>query len=113
MKIQFTLRPVHYWIGLLTTLLVAGSVYFFSEGFRFEDEDEDEESEEKIVLQSMDLWTSMRAYPNAQIEHHFTLPVLLFRALGYGKLAQYTEGLPQVSAAMQRGGMDSLFQSMA
>ena len=52
-------------------------------------------------------------YPNAQIEHHFTLPVLLFRALGYGKLAQYTEGLPQVSAAMQRGGMDSLFQSMA
>ena len=33
------------------------------------------------------------------IERHFTLPVLLFRVLGFGKTAQYTDGLPQVTEA--------------
>jgi hypothetical protein len=52
-------------------------------------------------------------YPDAQIEQHFTLPVLLFRVLGFGKTAQYTEGLPQVSAAMQQGTIDRLFRGEA
>ena len=77
MKVQFTLKPVHYWIGLLMTVLVAGSIYFFNEGARFEDEDEDEESEEKIVLQSMDLWTSMRAYPNAEMDASAYVPAAI------------------------------------
>ena len=50
-----------------------------------------------------------RYFPQAQIEHHFSLPVLLFRVLGYGKVAQYTEGLPQVTTAMQQGNIDRLF----
>jgi hypothetical protein len=54
-----------------------------------------------------------RFFPQAQIEHHFTLPILLFRVLGYGKVAQYTEGLPEVAAAMQAGGVDGLFQAHA
>jgi hypothetical protein len=51
-----------------------------------------------------------RFFPLAKIEHHFSLPVLLFRVLGYGKVAQYTEGLPQVAAAMQQGNIDGLFR---
>jgi len=54
-----------------------------------------------------------RYFPNAQIERHFTLPVLLFRVLGFGKVAQYTEGLPQVAAAMQQGNVDRLFREHA
>ena len=50
-----------------------------------------------------------RYFPQAQIEHHLSLPVLLFRVLGYGKGAQYTEGLPQVATAMQQGSIDRLF----
>ena len=52
-------------------------------------------------------------YPLAQIEKHFTLPVLLFRVLGFGKTAQYTDGLPKVSAAMQKGQIDTLFRGQA
>jgi hypothetical protein len=52
-------------------------------------------------------------YPQAQIEHHFTLPVLIFRVLGYGKAAQYTGGVPQVAAAMKQGNIDGLFQGGA
>jgi hypothetical protein len=51
-----------------------------------------------------------RYFPQAQIEHHSSLPVLLFRVLGYGKVAQYTEGLPQVAAAALTGGIDGLFR---
>jgi len=54
-----------------------------------------------------------RYFPNAQMERHFTLPVLLFRVLGFGKVAQYTEGLPQVTAAMQQGNIDRLFREHA
>jgi hypothetical protein len=31
--------------------------------------------------------------------------------LGYGKVAQYTEGLPQVTTAMQQGSIDRLFSN--
>ena len=51
-----------------------------------------------------------RYFPDAQIERHFTLPVLLFRVLGFGKIAQYTEDLPQVATAMQQGSVDRLFR---
>ncbi len=54
-----------------------------------------------------------RYFPHAQMERHFTLPVLLFRVLGFGKIAQYTEGLPQVAAAMQQGNVDRLFREHA
>jgi hypothetical protein len=54
-----------------------------------------------------------RYFPQAQIERHFTLPVLLFRVLGFGKTTQYTDGLPQVAAAMQQGNADHLFRSLA
>ena len=47
------------------------------------------------------------------IERHFTLPVLLFRVLGFGKTAQYTDGLPQVTEAMRQGKVDYLFRSLA
>jgi len=53
---------------------------------------------------------NQRYFPQAQIEHHSSLPALLFRVLGYGKVAQYTEGLPQVAAAMQQGNVDGLFR---
>lgn len=52
-------------------------------------------------------------YPLAQIEKQFSLPVLLFRVLGFGKTSQYTAGLPQVTSAMQKGRIDSLFRSRA
>jgi hypothetical protein len=51
-----------------------------------------------------------RYFPQAQIEHHTSLPALLFRVLGYGKVAQYTEGLPQVAAAVNQGTLDGLFR---
>ena len=54
-----------------------------------------------------------RYFPHAQIERHFTLPVLLFRVLGFGKVSQYTEGLPQVAEAMQQGNVDHLFRERA
>jgi len=52
-------------------------------------------------------------YPNAVIETHFSLPVILFRILGITKVSQYVEGIPQVSEAMGRGSIDELFRSTA
>ena len=54
-----------------------------------------------------------RYYPDAIIETRFTLPVILFQLLGYGKTAQYTDGLPAVNAAMRHGTVDGLFGSLA
>jgi hypothetical protein len=48
-------------------------------------------------------------YPNARIEQRFSLPVILFRILGAGKVNQYTGGLSRVAAAMQNGSLDRLF----
>jgi len=53
---------------------------------------------------------SHQYFPQARIERHFTLPVLIFRVLGYGKVSQYTESLPQVAEAMKRGKIDYLFR---
>ena len=50
-------------------------------------------------------------FPNAIVETHFNLPVLLFQFLGAGKVSQYTDGLPQVSEAISKGGVDELFRS--
>ena len=52
-------------------------------------------------------------YPQAQIEKPISLPVLIFRVLGFGKTTQYTAGLPQVSEAYQKGSIDSLFERLA
>lgn len=95
MKVQFTLRPVHYWLSLLAMVLVACSVYFFSGNFNFEEEEEEEEGEEKIVLQSMDLWTSMRAYPNAEID-----------ASSYVPAAKQSQGMT-LEARMGRLGLNA------
>jgi len=54
-----------------------------------------------------------RHFPRAQIEKQFSLPVLLFRLLGFGKTTQYTAGLAQVSAAAQKDGIDGLFDRLA
>jgi hypothetical protein len=56
---------------------------------------------------------NQKYYPQAQIEKPFSLPVLIFRVLGFGKTTQYTAGLPQVSQADQKGGIDSLFNRLA
>lgn len=52
-------------------------------------------------------------YPQAQIERQFSLPILIFRVLGFGKTTQYTAGLPQVAEAAKKGGIDSLFHRLA
>ena len=49
-------------------------------------------------------------FPKARIETHFTLPVILFKIIGFGKTSQYTEGLPQVEAALRGGSVDGLFR---
>jgi hypothetical protein len=54
-----------------------------------------------------------RHFPLAQIEKQFSLPVLLFRLVGFGKTTQYTAGLAQVSAAAQKDGIDGLFDRLA
>lgn len=54
-----------------------------------------------------------RHFPAAQIERQNSLPAVLFRVLGFGKTAQYTQGLPQVTAAVEQGGIDRLFRESA
>jgi hypothetical protein len=67
MKFHVALKPVHYRLSLLVVLLVAGSVYFFTGGFRFEGE-EDEEEEKEESLQAFDLWSNMRTYPFPELK---------------------------------------------
>jgi hypothetical protein len=52
-------------------------------------------------------------YPDAKVETHFNLPVLLFKFLGAGKVSQYIDGLPQVSQAASQGKLDDLFRSIS
>ena len=52
-------------------------------------------------------------FPQARIETRFTLPVILFRIIGFGKTAQYTESLPQVADAVEQGSIDRLFEDVA
>jgi len=48
-------------------------------------------------------------FPQARIESDFNLGTLLMRLVGAGKIAQYSDGLPQVSAAAASGRIDSLY----
>ncbi len=50
-------------------------------------------------------------FSQAQVEAHFSLPVLLFRLLGQEKISQYTDGLPAVAEAAAAGNVDMLFRS--
>lgn len=48
-------------------------------------------------------------FPNAHIESHFNLATLLMRLIGARKVAQYTDGLPQVSAVVASGSVELLY----
>jgi hypothetical protein len=48
-------------------------------------------------------------FPDARVETHFNIATLLMRLVGAPKMAQYTEGLPGVAAAVRRGNLDSLY----
>jgi hypothetical protein len=48
-------------------------------------------------------------FPNAIIESHFNLAALLMRLVGAQKLAQYTDGLPQIKAAVASGSVKVLY----
>ena len=50
--------------------------------------------------------------PHAQVEKHFNLATLLLRLIGAPKVAQYTDGLPQVAGAVQSGSLDALFTQL-
>ena len=49
-------------------------------------------------------------YPDAKIEFHWSLPVMLFRLVGAEKLSQYQDGVPMVMEAMERRAIDDLYQ---
>jgi hypothetical protein len=48
-------------------------------------------------------------FPEARIESHFNLGTLLMRVIGAAKVAQYTDGLPQVAAAVASGRVELLY----
>lgn len=48
-------------------------------------------------------------FPKARVESHFNLATLLMRLFGAPKVAQYTDGLPQVAAAVKAGRLESLY----
>ena len=48
-------------------------------------------------------------FPNAIIESHFNLATLLMSLVGAQKLAQYTDGLPQIKAATASGNVGALY----
>lgn len=50
--------------------------------------------------------------PEAKVEKHFNLATLLLRLIGAPKVAQYTDGLPQVAGAAQSGSLDALFTQL-
>jgi len=51
-------------------------------------------------------------FPEAHIESHFNLGTLLMRLVGAPKVAQYTDGLPQVAEAVKSGRIESLYASL-
>lgn len=51
-------------------------------------------------------------FPDAKIESHFNFATLLMKLFGQEKISQYTEGIPQVKAAMASGDIDSLYRSL-
>lgn len=52
-------------------------------------------------------------FSGARIESNFNLATLLMRLAGRGKLAQYSEGLPEIDAAHATGTMDALYARAA
>lgn len=51
-------------------------------------------------------------FPQARIESHFNLGTVLMRLVGAGKVAQYTDGLPQVAGAYAAGKVDALYTGL-
>ena len=48
-------------------------------------------------------------FPTARIETHFNIAALLMRLVGMPKIAQYTNGLPQIASAARSGNLKSLY----
>jgi hypothetical protein len=51
-------------------------------------------------------------FPHAQVESHFNLATVLMRLVGGQKLAQYTDGLPQVARATRQGNIEALYNEL-
>lgn len=51
-------------------------------------------------------------YPNAKIEAHFNLATILFRLIAPGKVSQYTDALPAVSAAGTPAAIQNLYHGL-
>ncbi|MFO7957182.1 MAG: hypothetical protein R6X33_08765 [Candidatus Brocadiia bacterium] len=51
-------------------------------------------------------------YPEAHVESHFDLPYLLMRVFGGAKVAQYTEGLDEVTEAAASGNVEELYRQV-
>jgi len=52
-------------------------------------------------------------FPGAVVETHHGLAALLLHVLGGAKLSQYTDAVPQVAEAAQRGALDELYATSA
>jgi hypothetical protein len=48
-------------------------------------------------------------FPDARVETHFNIASILLRLVGMPKIAQYTDGLPQVASAATSGNIESLY----
>jgi len=48
-------------------------------------------------------------FPDARVETHFNIATLLMRLVEMPKIAQYTDGLPQVIAAATSGNIEALY----
>ena len=51
-------------------------------------------------------------YPDAVIESHFSLAVLLLRCFAGAKIAQYRDGIPQVAEATRDGRVDQMYANL-
>jgi hypothetical protein len=51
-------------------------------------------------------------FPDARVETHFNIASILVRLVGIPKLAQYSDGLPQVTAAAISGNIEKLYSSL-
>ena len=48
-------------------------------------------------------------FPDGRVETHFNIAALLMRLVGMPKIAQHTDGIPQVAAAAKSGNIESLY----
>jgi len=51
-------------------------------------------------------------FPDAHVETHVSLPVLLLRIFGGQKIAQYTDAVPAITEATQAGTVDALYSRL-